>query len=203
MTDDTRRRPPMDAQIEAAHDRCRGSDAAGGPGPAPREALDREEQLIRDAVLRMGALVEDGHPRGEPGADRPRRRARARGHQGRRDHQRGAAGRLAAHLGDDRDPAAGRPRPALSAHARSRHVRARADGRPCRLGRQAVIKLAPEPPLEQYVHLPEMAERGGGPRPRRPAGARRIGRGRGPRDRGRRTTRSTGSTTRPSTRSSS
>ena len=41
------------------------SSSATPPGepaiasPAPREALDREEQLIRDAVLRMGALVED------------------------------------------------------------------------------------------------------------------------------------------------
>ena len=37
----------------------------------PREALDREEQLIRDAVLRMGALVEAAIRRGESRA-RPR-----------------------------------------------------------------------------------------------------------------------------------
>ena len=37
----------------------------------------------------------------------------------------------------DRDPVAGRPRPALPARARSRRLRARADGRPRGLGRQA------------------------------------------------------------------
>ena len=36
--------------------RPRGTSA--GATPAPREALDREEALIRDAVLRMGSLVE-------------------------------------------------------------------------------------------------------------------------------------------------
>ncbi len=47
----------MDAQIERLM-----NDAANEPrrvlAQAPREALDRDEALIRDAVLRMGALVE-------------------------------------------------------------------------------------------------------------------------------------------------
>ena len=38
--------------------------------PARRDALDREEQEIKDAVLRMGALVEAGDPAGHPGARR-------------------------------------------------------------------------------------------------------------------------------------
>src|SRR4029453_2384787 len=46
----------MDRQMES----ILGEASGGSPitSPAPREALDREEHLIRDAVLRMGALVE-------------------------------------------------------------------------------------------------------------------------------------------------
>ena len=43
----------MEALLEAAETSCRRWV------PARREALDREQQLIKDAVLRMGALVED------------------------------------------------------------------------------------------------------------------------------------------------
>ena len=58
MTDQQRTgETAVDAQIDEFM-----SDASGEPAhpgnPAPREALDREEHLIRDAVLRMGALVE-------------------------------------------------------------------------------------------------------------------------------------------------
>ena len=62
MTDDRRTGDTlMDAQIEALMSDSRNTDAhpdLSRPGSAPREALDREEQLIRDSVLRMGALVE-------------------------------------------------------------------------------------------------------------------------------------------------
>ena len=43
----------MDARLDALLD-----DAGATHLQAPREALDREEQLIRDSVLRMGSLVE-------------------------------------------------------------------------------------------------------------------------------------------------
>ena len=56
-----------------------------------------------------GRARRGGDPRGEPRARRARRRPGPRRHQGRRDHQRGAAGRVAAHRGDDRDPAARSP----------------------------------------------------------------------------------------------
>ena len=127
-------------------------------GP-PREALDRDEELIRDAVLRMGALVETAIREASRTLVGPRRRAGARGHQGRRDHQRGAARGLAADLGHDRDPAAGRPRPALPADPRPRHLRARADGRPRRVGRQGRHQAGARAAAEGYIHLPEMAER--------------------------------------------
>ena len=42
--------------------------------PAPRDALDREEQLIQDAVLRMGALVEEAIREASRALAGPRRR---------------------------------------------------------------------------------------------------------------------------------
>ena len=49
-------RTSMDAQLDDLLHQAPGPTGTGTP--APRDALDREEQLIRDAVLRMGALVE-------------------------------------------------------------------------------------------------------------------------------------------------
>src|SRR6476469_3555216 len=46
----------MDAQLDDLLHQAAGT--SGGGTPAPRDALDREEALIRDAVLRMGSLVE-------------------------------------------------------------------------------------------------------------------------------------------------
>ena len=46
----------MDAQIESILGQAAGESAI--TSPTPRETLDREEHLIRDAVLRMGSLVE-------------------------------------------------------------------------------------------------------------------------------------------------
>ena len=61
MTDDRRPSPAtaVDAQIERDH---AGRDAIrtrrASAQPTPREALDAQERVIRDAVLRMGSLVE-------------------------------------------------------------------------------------------------------------------------------------------------
>ena len=57
-------------------------------------------------------------------------------------------------------------------------------------------KLAPEPPLERYVHLPEMAERAAVLVHGILRALVDVGCGQGARDRGRATTRSTTSTTR-------
>ena len=46
----------MDAQLDDPPAPAAGTRRRSNP--APREALDREEALIRDAVLRMGSLVE-------------------------------------------------------------------------------------------------------------------------------------------------
>ena len=79
----------------------------------------------------------------------------------------------------------GRARPALPADARPRDLRARADGRPRGLGRQAVLQARPEPPLERYV----APARDGRARRRLVHGVLRalvdVGRGQGARDRGR------------------
>ena len=56
MTEKRTKGSEMDAQIDNILNEAAGPTGLGHP--AAREALDREEQLIRDAVLRMGALVE-------------------------------------------------------------------------------------------------------------------------------------------------
>src|SRR5260221_9566366 len=48
----------MDAQINQLVGAAATADAPRNATSPPREALDREEQLIRDLVLRMGSLVE-------------------------------------------------------------------------------------------------------------------------------------------------
>jgi len=127
--------------------------------PAPREALDREEALIRDAVLRMGALVE--------AAIREASRALSthdaelaldviKGDAIINEAQRGVS-RLIAVTIATQVPVARDLRYLLTLD----HVTYELE----RIGdhassvAKAVIKLAPEPPLKHYVHLPEMAER--------------------------------------------
>ena len=126
---------------------------------APREALDREEQLIRDAVLRMGSLVE--------GAIREAARSLVahdaalaldviKGDAIINEAQRGVS-RLIAVTIATQQPVASDLRYLLTLD----HVTYELE----RMGdhaasvAKAVIKLSPEPPLAQYIHLPEMAER--------------------------------------------
>lgn len=130
------------------------------PGiPARREILDREEQLIKDAVLRMGALVEDAiraASRALVGHDADAALAVIRGDEAINDAQRGVS-RLISVTIATQNPVARDLRYLLTLD----HVTYELE----RIGDHAssvakqVIKLAPEPPLQQYVHLPEMAER--------------------------------------------
>jgi phosphate transport system protein len=148
----------MDAQLEALLGEAASSAAVLHPS-APREALDREEALIRDAVLRMGALVE--------GAIRQASRALEahdaalaldviKGDAIINEAQRGVS-RLISVTIATQSPVARDLRYLLTLD----HVTYELE----RMGdhaasvAKAVIKLAPEPPLQQYVHLPEMAER--------------------------------------------
>ena len=58
MTDQPLGETAMDAQIDEVITGASRNEATTGAHPAAREPLDREEQLIRDSVLRMGTLVE-------------------------------------------------------------------------------------------------------------------------------------------------
>ena len=131
----------------------------GMPTAVRRETLDREQQLIRDAVLRMGALVE--------AAIRDASRALSthdpalaldviKGDAIINEAQRGVS-RLIVVTIATQSPVARDLRYLLTLD----HVTYELE----RMGdhaasvAKAVIKLSPEPPLKQYVHLPEMAER--------------------------------------------
>ena len=174
------------------------------PGePARRDPLDLQEQEIKDAVLRMGALVEEAIRRAsqslvEHDADLALDviKADARINDAQREVSRLISVTIAT-----QQPVARDLRYLLTLD----HVTYELE----RIGDHAssvakqVIKLAPSRRSQEYVQLPEMAERAAV----LVHGVLRalVDVGRGRRARGRRpwTTRSTGCTTRPSTRSSS
>jgi phosphate transport system protein len=145
----------VDAQVEAlvhaAEDQLH--------SPAKREALDREEALIKDAVLRMGALVEEAI-RGASLAlvehDAVRALEIIKGDVVINEAQRSVT-RLISVTIATQAPVARDLRYLLTLD----HVMYELE----RIGDHAssvakqVLKLAPEPPLKGYVHLPEMAER--------------------------------------------
>ncbi|MEP6637845.1 MAG: phosphate signaling complex protein PhoU [Chloroflexota bacterium] len=157
MADD-RRPTTVEAQIDALV-----NDASTAPArpisSAPREVLDREEQLIRDSVLRMGALVEAAireAARALSGHDAALALDVVTGDAIINEAQRGVS-RLIAVTIATQQPVARDLRYLLTLD----HVTYELE----RMGdhaasvAKAVIKLAPEPPLRGYVHLPEMAER--------------------------------------------
>jgi len=148
----------VDAEVDALLDA-----AAERPGPhatpARRDPLDFQEQEIKDAVLRMGSLVEEAIRRAsqaltshdaELALDIIKADARIN------DAQREVS-RLISVTIATQNPVARDLRYLLTLD----HVTYELE----RIGDHAssvakqVIKLAPEPPLADYVHLPEMAER--------------------------------------------
>ena len=94
---------------------ARGGDraAARSLAQAPREALDRDEALIRDAVLRMGTLVEAAIREASRALTAHDAALALEVISGDAIINEAQRARLAADPGHDRDPAAGRPRPAL------------------------------------------------------------------------------------------
>ena len=159
MTDNPRTtETAMDAQIDEIVSEA--AVEAVGPLPqTPRDALDVQESLIRDAVLRMGTLVE--------GAIRQASRSLEthdaalaldviKGDAIINETQR-AVSRLIAVTIATQQPVARDLRYLLTLD----HVTYELE----RMGDHAasvakqVLRLAPEPPLDGYVHLPEMAER--------------------------------------------
>jgi phosphate transport system protein len=159
MTD---KQPSTETTVDAQIERLM-SDAATEPrrvlAQAPREALDRDESLIRDAVLRMGALVETAireASRALTAHDAALALEVVKGDAIINESQR-AVSRLISVTIATQQPVARDLRYLLTLD----HVTYELE----RMGdhaasvAKAVIKLAPEPPLKQYVHLPEMAER--------------------------------------------
>ena len=129
------------------------------PPRLARAGLDREQALIRDAVLRMGALVETAiraASRALVAHDATLAQAVIEGDAHINDAQRGVS-RLISVTIATQQPVARDLRYLLALD----HVTYELE----RMGdhassvAKAVIKLAPEPPLKGYVHLPEMAER--------------------------------------------
>ncbi len=147
----------MDAQINE-HMTDAGQPAHLGI-PAPRDALDREEQLIRDGVLLMGTLVEAAirqASRALVSHDAALASDVIKGDAIINEAQRGVS-RLISVTIATQQPVARDLRYLLTLD----HVTYELE----RIGDHAssvakqVLKLAPEPALKGYVHLPEMAER--------------------------------------------
>jgi phosphate transport system protein len=135
------------------------TETARAVSTPPREALDREEQLIRDSVLRMGALVEAAireASRALEAHDAALALDVITGDAIINEAQRGVS-RLIAVTIATQSPVARDLRYLLTLD----HVTYELE----RMGdhaasvAKAVLKLAPEPPLRRYIYLPEMAER--------------------------------------------
>ena len=160
MTDQPLGETAMDAQIDELISGASTNEKPTPSHPAAREPLDREEQLIRDSVLRMGTLVE--------GAIREASRALTthdmalaldviRGDAIVNEAQRGVS-RLIAVTIATQQPVARDLRYLLTLDHVTYELE-RIGDHASSLAKQT-MKLAPEPPLDGYVHLPEMAERG-------------------------------------------
>ena len=147
----------MDAQI---NEQMTDADQPAHLGiPAPRDALDREEQLIRDGVLLMGTLVDAAirqASRALVSHDAALALEVIKGDAIINESQR-AVSRLIVVTIATQQPVARDLRYLLTLD----HVTYELE----RIGDHAasvakqVLKLAPEPPLEGHVHLPEMADR--------------------------------------------
>jgi phosphate transport system protein len=159
MTDEhANGRTGVDEQVDALLDAAQTGDTPPHT-QARRDPLDREEQAIKDDVLRMGALVEEAI-RGAAAAlvahDAALALSVIKGDARINDAQRGVS-RLISVTIATQQPVARDLRYLLTLD----HVTYELE----RIGDHAssvakqVIKLAPEPPLRKDVHLPEMAER--------------------------------------------
>jgi phosphate transport system protein len=155
-------RPHSETDVDAQIDAVATEATAAFDHPrsqTPRDALDAQESLIRDAVLRMGTLVEAAirqASRSLEAHDAARALDVIKGDAIINEAQR-AVSRLISVTIATQNPVARDLRYLLTLD----HVTYELE----RMGDHAasvakqVIKLAPEPPLEGYVHLPEMAER--------------------------------------------
>jgi phosphate transport system protein len=159
MTDRQPGETIMDRQLEELISEDAPEDIRGPLSSTPREALDREEQLIRDAVLRMGSLVEAAireASRALVGHDAALALDVVKGDAIINEAQRGVS-RLISVTIATQQPVARDLRYLLTLDHVTYELERIADH--AASVAKAVIKLSPQPPLQQYVHLPEMAER--------------------------------------------
>ncbi len=125
-----------------------------------RPALDAEEQLIKDAILRMGSLVEDAIRAAADALVRHDIEAAVeviKGDPVINELQRGVT-RLIAVTIATQQPVARDLRYLMTLDHVSYELE-RIGDHASSVAKQ-VMKLAPYPPLKGYMHLPEMAERG-------------------------------------------
>ena len=135
--------------------------AAGGAAahvPAPRDSLDREEHLIRDAVLRMGSLVESAirdASRALVAHDAALALDVIKGDAIINEAQRGVSRLISATIATQQPVA--RDLRYLLALDHVTYELERMGDHAASVAKQ-VRKLAPEPPLKKYVDLPAMGE---------------------------------------------
>ena len=149
--------PMVDRQVEQLL--AEGSDTTPTGTPARRDVLDLQEQEIKDAVLRMGALVEEAIRNASKAlvdhdADLALDiiNADARINDAQREVSRQISVAIAT-----QQPVARDLRYLLTLDHVTYELE-RIGDHASSLAKQ-VIKLSPEPPLKEYVNLPEMAER--------------------------------------------
>ena len=149
----------MDAQVEALVQAAEKELTPDGI-PARRDALDHEEELLKDAVLRMGALVEEAIRKASRALvehDTDLALEVIQGDTIINEAQRSVTKLIAATIATQ-SPVARDLRYLLTLD----HVMYELE----RIGDHAasvakqVLKLAPEAPLRDYIHLPAMAEQG-------------------------------------------
>lgn len=154
---DQERTDALDEQLSAIMDRAESAPTSAEPHP-PRIALDREQREVKDSVLRMGMLVEDqirAAIRSLLAHDADAALAVIAGDVRINEAQRHASTQIARTIATQA-PVARDLRFLLSLD----HVTYELE----RIGDHAasvakqVRKLAPEPPLKEYVDLPAMGE---------------------------------------------
>ena len=127
------------------------------PPPEPPDARRRDAR-VKDNVLRMGSLVEEqilAALQALVDHDAEAALAVITRDRGVNEVQREVSSLIVTTIATQ---SAGGARPALPAGAGPRHLRARADGRPRRVGGQAGAQAGPaSAPGADYVDLPEMA----------------------------------------------
>jgi phosphate transport system protein len=149
----------IDKQVERLLAEGQEAPPAGTQLPARRDVLDIQEMEIKDAVLRMGALVEEAIRQAskalvehDAGLALDIVKADTRINDAQREVSRQISVAIAT-----QQPVARDLRYLLTLDHVTYELE-RIGDHAASLAKQ-VIKLAPEPPLKEYVSLPEMAER--------------------------------------------